>query len=164
MIKLLQLSNWVLFFYFLLSNIFYLALLVTAIFASLRHRRRLSSLRLETLEDRRELAVGRADRAGLAAYLRTGFDAAHGTAAGTMAPTIPERVAATAGLMPGSMPTTGMATASRSASADPAVPVLEPMTMALMPWEIRNRAIFNPRSRTNAGGLSPHGAFAESAT
>jgi len=50
MIKLLQLSNWVLFFYFLLSNIFYLALLVTAIFASLRHRRRLSSLRLETLE------------------------------------------------------------------------------------------------------------------
>jgi cellulose synthase/poly-beta-1,6-N-acetylglucosamine synthase-like glycosyltransferase len=50
MIKLLQLTNWVLFFYFLLSNIFYLALLVTAIFASLRHRRRLSSLRLETLE------------------------------------------------------------------------------------------------------------------
>lgn len=50
MIKLLQLSNWILFFYFLLSNIFYLALLITAIFASLRHRRRLSSLRLETLE------------------------------------------------------------------------------------------------------------------
>jgi cellulose synthase/poly-beta-1,6-N-acetylglucosamine synthase-like glycosyltransferase len=50
MIKLLELSNWILFFYFLLSNIFYLALLITAIFASLRHRRRLSSLRLETLE------------------------------------------------------------------------------------------------------------------
>lgn len=50
MIRLLQISNSALFVYFLLSNIFYLALLITAIFASLRHRRRLSSLRLETLE------------------------------------------------------------------------------------------------------------------
>src|SRR5512147_53492 len=50
MIRLLELSNSILFFYFLLSNIFYLVLLITAIFASLRHRRRLSSLRLETME------------------------------------------------------------------------------------------------------------------
>ncbi len=50
MIKLLEISNNTLFVYFLLSNIFYLALLITASFASLRHRRRLTSMRLETLE------------------------------------------------------------------------------------------------------------------
>lgn len=50
MIRLLQLSNVLLFVYFLLSNISYVALLITASFASLRHRRRLTSLRLETLE------------------------------------------------------------------------------------------------------------------
>ena len=86
------------------------------------------------------------------------------TAAGTIAPTIPVLVALTAGLIPGSIPTTGIVRVPRSASAEPAVPVLDPMTMALMPCVSRNRAIARPRSRTNSGGLSPQGAFAESAT
>ena len=86
------------------------------------------------------------------------------TAAGTIAPTTPVLVAATAGLMPGSIPTTGTLRAPRKASAAPAVPVLEPMTIALTPSPTRNSAIFNPRSRTNSRGLSPQGALAESAT
>ena len=86
------------------------------------------------------------------------------TAAGTIAPTTRERVALTAGLMPGSMPTTGTSRSLRSASAEPAVPVFEPITIAFTPSATRKCAIFRPRSRTNEGGLSPHGAWAESAT
>ena len=86
------------------------------------------------------------------------------TAAGTIAPTTRVLVALTAGLIPGSMPTTGTSRLARSASAEPAVPVLEPMTIAFTPCASRNRAIFSPRSRTKAGGLSPQGAWAESAT
>ena len=51
MIPLLNLSNNALFVYYLLSNLFYLALLVTAFVAAARHRQRLSSLRLETLDE-----------------------------------------------------------------------------------------------------------------
>ena len=86
------------------------------------------------------------------------------TAAGTIAPITPLLVAATAGLMPGSMPTTGMVSAPRTASAEPAVPVLEPITIAFTPWSTRKYASFSPRSRTKPGGLSPQGALAESAT
>ena len=50
MIELLQLSNSALFVYYVLSNLFYLALLITAFVATARHRQRLMSLRLETLE------------------------------------------------------------------------------------------------------------------
>ncbi len=51
MITILNVSNDTLFVYYLLSNLFYLALLVTAFVASAKHRERLSSLRLETLDD-----------------------------------------------------------------------------------------------------------------
>ena len=51
MIRLLDFSNNTLFVYYLLSNIFYLALLITAFLAAATHRRRLSSLRLETLDE-----------------------------------------------------------------------------------------------------------------
>jgi cellulose synthase/poly-beta-1,6-N-acetylglucosamine synthase-like glycosyltransferase len=51
MIHLLDVSNNTLFVYYLLSNIFYLALLITAFIAAATHRRRLSSLRLETLDE-----------------------------------------------------------------------------------------------------------------
>lgn len=48
--ELLSFSNSTLFWYYLLSNIFYLLLLVAAWVANLRHRRRIAGLRLETLE------------------------------------------------------------------------------------------------------------------
>ncbi len=48
--QLLALSNSTLFLYYLLSNIFYLLLLVAAWITNLRHRRRIAGLRLETLE------------------------------------------------------------------------------------------------------------------
>ena len=51
MITLLELSNSALFVYYLLSNLFYLALLITAFFSAARHRQRLASLRLETLDE-----------------------------------------------------------------------------------------------------------------
>jgi cellulose synthase/poly-beta-1,6-N-acetylglucosamine synthase-like glycosyltransferase len=51
MIPLLNFSNATLFVYYLVSNLFYLALLITAFVAAARHRHRLSSLRLETLDD-----------------------------------------------------------------------------------------------------------------
>ena len=46
----LQLSNGTLFTYYLLSNLIYLLLLITAIFRNTWHRRRLASLRLERLK------------------------------------------------------------------------------------------------------------------
>ena len=51
MTRLLDISNNTLFVYYLLSNLFYLALLVTAFVAAAAHRQRLSSLRLETLDE-----------------------------------------------------------------------------------------------------------------
>ena len=51
MTRLLDLSNHVLFLYYLISNLFYFALLITAFAAAARHRHRLSSLRLESLDD-----------------------------------------------------------------------------------------------------------------
>ena len=51
MIPLLNLSNSVLFVYYLISNLFYFVLLITAFVSAARHRQRLSSLRLETLDD-----------------------------------------------------------------------------------------------------------------
>ncbi len=48
--ELLTFSNSTLFVYYLLSNIFYLTLLMAAWIANLRHRRRIAGLRLETLE------------------------------------------------------------------------------------------------------------------
>lgn len=50
MIRLLQWSNEALFAYYLLANVFYLALLIAAVIAAARHRRRLSSLRIDTLD------------------------------------------------------------------------------------------------------------------
>ena len=82
----------------------------------------------------------------------------------TIAPTTPDLVAAAAGLMPGSMATTGMVIVARSASAEPAVPVLEPITIAFTPCPTRKPAISRPRTRMYSAGLSPHGALAESAT
>ena len=49
--SLLQLSNQTLFVYYLVSNLFYLGLLITAFVAAARHRLRLSSLRLQTLDN-----------------------------------------------------------------------------------------------------------------
>ena len=51
MIRLLELSNNTLFVYYLLSNVFYLALVIVAFITAARHRQRLSSLRLETLDE-----------------------------------------------------------------------------------------------------------------
>src|SRR5690349_6947980 len=51
MIHLLDISNNTLFVYYLLSNLFYLVLLITAFVAAATHRQRLSSLRLETLDE-----------------------------------------------------------------------------------------------------------------
>jgi cellulose synthase/poly-beta-1,6-N-acetylglucosamine synthase-like glycosyltransferase len=48
--RLLELSNNSLFFYYLLSNLIYLVLLITAIFKNTLHRHRLASLRLEQLK------------------------------------------------------------------------------------------------------------------
>ena len=50
MTSVLQFANETLFGYYLLSNLFYLGLLITAFVASARHRLRLKSLRLETLD------------------------------------------------------------------------------------------------------------------
>ena len=50
MTRLIHLSNDVLFIYYLASNVLYLAFLVTAWLAGVRHRQRLTSLRLERLE------------------------------------------------------------------------------------------------------------------
>jgi cellulose synthase/poly-beta-1,6-N-acetylglucosamine synthase-like glycosyltransferase len=47
---LLELSNHTLFVYYLLSNLIYLALLITAVFRNTWHRHRLASLRLERLK------------------------------------------------------------------------------------------------------------------
>jgi cellulose synthase/poly-beta-1,6-N-acetylglucosamine synthase-like glycosyltransferase len=51
MIRFLQISNETLFFYYLASNLIYLCLLVTAVFTSTAHQRRLASLRIEQLKD-----------------------------------------------------------------------------------------------------------------
>jgi len=72
----------------------------------------------------------------------------------TIAPTTPDRVAAAAGLIPGSMATTGIVSVALSASADPAVPVLEPITMAFTPCPTRKPAISRPRLRMYSAGLS----------
>lgn len=50
MLRLLEISNETLFLYYLLSNLIYLVLLTTALFASAGHRRRLASIRLERLK------------------------------------------------------------------------------------------------------------------
>ena len=50
MLRFLQLSNEGLFVYYVLSNIIYLALLITAIFKNRLHQHRLASLRLERLK------------------------------------------------------------------------------------------------------------------
>lgn len=50
MLRFLQISNNTLFLYYLLSNVIYLLLLITAIFKSTLHRYRLASLRLERLK------------------------------------------------------------------------------------------------------------------
>ncbi len=50
MIELLRFSNNALFVYYLVSNLFYLVLLITAVLATSMHRRRLQSLRLEKLD------------------------------------------------------------------------------------------------------------------
>lgn len=49
--RVLQLSNHTLFVYYLLSNLIYLVLLITAIFKNTLHRHRLASLRLERLKN-----------------------------------------------------------------------------------------------------------------
>ncbi|HYL16495.1 MAG TPA: glycosyltransferase family 2 protein [Terriglobales bacterium] len=49
--RVLQLSNHILFVYYLLSNLIYLVLLITAIFKNTLHRHRLASLRLERLKN-----------------------------------------------------------------------------------------------------------------
>ncbi len=49
MLKFILLSNNTLFVYYLISNLVYLVLLVTALFASAAHRRRLASIRLDRL-------------------------------------------------------------------------------------------------------------------
>ena len=50
MLRFLQISNGALFFYYVLSNVIYLVLLITAIFKNSLHRHRLASLRLERLK------------------------------------------------------------------------------------------------------------------
>src|SRR4029077_3569898 len=50
MLPLLSISNNILFVYYLISNLIYLVLLVTAIFRNTLHRHRLASLRLERLK------------------------------------------------------------------------------------------------------------------
>ena len=50
MIRFIELSNDALFCYFLISNLIYLMLLVTALFTSTAHRRRLATLRLEWMK------------------------------------------------------------------------------------------------------------------
>ena len=50
MLKFLEVSNLTLFFYYLVSNLIYLCLLVVAIFATAAHQRRLASIRLERLK------------------------------------------------------------------------------------------------------------------
>lgn len=50
MIKLLQWSNEGLFAYYVAANVFYLALLIAAVIAAARHRMRMASLRIETLD------------------------------------------------------------------------------------------------------------------
>ena len=50
MLRFLQISNGTLFVYYVLSNIIYLVLLVTAIFKNTLHRHRLASLGLERLK------------------------------------------------------------------------------------------------------------------
>jgi len=50
MIRFIELSNETLFLYYLLSNLIYLVLLGTAVFASVSHQRRLASIRLEWLK------------------------------------------------------------------------------------------------------------------
>lgn len=50
MLRFLQISNGALFVYYLLSNLIYLLLLVTAIYKNTLHRHRLASLRLERLK------------------------------------------------------------------------------------------------------------------
>ncbi len=50
MIGFIELSNDALFYYFLISNLFYLMLLVTALCTSTTHRRRLATLRLEWMK------------------------------------------------------------------------------------------------------------------
>ncbi|MBZ5501959.1 MAG: glycosyltransferase family 2 protein [Acidobacteriia bacterium] len=49
LLKFILFSNYSLFFYYLASNLIYLALLIIALMASLRHRRRLASIRLDRL-------------------------------------------------------------------------------------------------------------------
>lgn len=51
MIRFLQISNEMLFFYYLVSNLIYLFLLITAVFTSAAHQRRLASLRMEQLKE-----------------------------------------------------------------------------------------------------------------
>lgn len=51
MIEILEISNNVLFLYYFLSNLIYLALLILALASSAAHQRRLSSIRLEKLKD-----------------------------------------------------------------------------------------------------------------
>lgn len=50
MLRFLEISNDTLFVYYLISNLIYLALLITAIFKNTLHRHRLASLRLERLK------------------------------------------------------------------------------------------------------------------
>jgi cellulose synthase/poly-beta-1,6-N-acetylglucosamine synthase-like glycosyltransferase len=50
-IEILEISNNVLFLYYFLSNLIYLALLILALASSAAHQRRLSSIRLEKLKD-----------------------------------------------------------------------------------------------------------------
>lgn len=51
MIEALHLWNNVLFIYYFFSNLFYLGLLILALFSSVQHRRRLASIKLEKLKD-----------------------------------------------------------------------------------------------------------------
>lgn len=51
MIHFLHISNQTLFWYFLASNVFYLAMLIIAFWTSARHQRRLQSYRLEWIKD-----------------------------------------------------------------------------------------------------------------
>jgi cellulose synthase/poly-beta-1,6-N-acetylglucosamine synthase-like glycosyltransferase len=50
MLRVLTISNYALFVYYLISNLIYLVLLMTAIFRNVLHRHRLASLRLERLK------------------------------------------------------------------------------------------------------------------
>ena len=51
MIRLLEISNWTLFWYYLASNLAYLAMLIIAVKTSARHQRRLESHRLNWFKD-----------------------------------------------------------------------------------------------------------------